>query len=255
MGSCNFDESTGVSVSVVSHGQMDLVQMLLADIAGVCYDTPVEVILTQNLPQEIVAHEVGYPFPLTVIHNKSPMGFGANHNQAFSHSKGKYFCILNPDVRFAHNPFPALIAQLAQAGVALVAPQVLSPEGVTEDSARRFPTPLRIVKKLWPGSVNMDYVLGDAPIFPEWVAGMFMLLTRERYLEVNGFDPRYFLYYEDVDLCARLRERGYSIALVPEAKVIHQARRSSHRELKYLRWHLGSMLRFFLSQACRKLDR
>jgi hypothetical protein len=82
---------------------------------------------------------------------------------------------------------------------------------------------------------------------------MFMLFPACTYQSVGGFDERYFLYYEDVDLCARLRLLGHEIVLCPDATVMHHARRASHRNFRYLRWHLGSMARFFLSPAYRQV--
>jgi len=81
------------------------------------------------------------------------------------------------------------------------------------------------------------------------VAGMFMLIPTKIFQRIGGFDERYFLYYEDVDLCARLRVSGHVVRFCPNARVVHEARRQSHRSLRYLRWHITSMLRFFFSSA------
>jgi N-acetylglucosaminyl-diphospho-decaprenol L-rhamnosyltransferase len=103
------------------------------------------------------------------------------------------------------------------------------------------------------GCKGGDYIVKDEAIFPDWVGGMFMLFRRETFEQSGGFDQRYFLYYEDVDLCARLRLRGYEVAICPGAKVVHHAHRSSHRSFKYMAWHLASMLRFFLSVPFLKI--
>lgn len=84
-----------------------------------------------------------------------------------------------------------------------------------------------------------------------------MLFPRHIFERLNGFDQSYFLYYEDVDLCARMRLLGYEVVLCPDAKVIHHAHRSSHRNFRFLLWHLSSMMRFFFSPVywrvqCRK---
>jgi len=84
---------------------------------------------------------------------------------------------------------------------------------------------------------------------------MFMLLRRDAFAAVGGFDARYHLYYEDVDLCARLRLAGYDIRLVPSASVVHLARRQSRRDIRYLLWHLRSMTRYILSGTRRKVGK
>ena len=80
-----------------------------------------------------------------------------------------------------------------------------------------------------------------------------MLFPSGIFERLGGFDERYFLYYEDVDICGRLRLQGHEVVLCPQAKVTHHAQRTSHRSVRYLRWHLTSMLRFFFSSVYRRL--
>jgi len=82
-----------------------------------------------------------------------------------------------------------------------------------------------------------------------------MMFPRSVFSLLQGFDERYFLYYEDVDICARLNLAGFPVAVLPECTVVHHAQRSSHRSLRYLRWHISSMMRFFMSPVYRELKR
>lgn len=243
-----------ISISVVSHLQIQLIAKLLADINSYCNASKVEVILTLNLAEEIPFNSDDFAFPVKIIRNINPLGFGANHNQAFLQSTGRYYCVVNPDIRMNGDPFMQLIACLSDASVGVVAPIVLGANGEVEDSARRFPSPFKILCKVFGGCKGGDYWMADKPFYPDWVGGMFMLFPRGVYEQLGGFDQRYFLYYEDVDICARLRLRGYEVLLCTDANVIHEAQRSSHRNLRYLRWHLTSMMRFFLSLAYWKLN-
>jgi len=233
-----------VSISIVSHRHGALVHDLLRDIARHC--PGIEVLLTINVEETLPFDSAQFAFPLRVIRNAVPKGFGANHNAAFRKAAGQYFCVLNPDIRLTADPFPVLIAALAEAGVGVAAPRIVNPDGETEDSARRFPTPWAIVRKAFAGVPHHDYEITNVPLRPEWVAGMFMLFRSAVFGEIAGFDERYFLYYEDVDLCRRLRSRGYDVRLVPSVSAVHDARRQSRGNLRHLRWHLASMLRFFL---------
>jgi GT2 family glycosyltransferase len=161
--------------------------------------------------------------------------------------------VLNPDVRLESDPFPALTRALADERVGVAAPVVLAPGGEIEDSARRYPTPLSVAKKAFARRPALDYAVGQQPFSPDWVGGMFMLFRREVFERAGGFDERYFLYYEDVDLCRRLAALGYRVELVPAARVVHHARRRSHgRDLRHALWHLASMLRYFTSAPARK---
>jgi N-acetylglucosaminyl-diphospho-decaprenol L-rhamnosyltransferase len=233
-----------LSVSVVSHGQMALVEALLNDIQQHCQSTNLELILTLNETEVWQVDLDRYSFPVTLIQNVRPQGFGANHNQAFQAAKGQFFCVLNPDVRLPTNPFVHLLPVLQQPDVGVCAPRVVDGSGLVEDNARRFPSPYAIVCKAL--GVKRDAAVAD-PHAPDWVAGLFMLFRSETFARLKGFDARYFLYYEDVDLCARLSLSGLRVALSPAVTVVHLAQRTSHHSFRYFRWHVASMLKFFLS--------
>ncbi len=244
--------SVEVSVSIVSHGQISLVTGLLHDIEAYCKGTRLEVILTLNLPEQSQLMD-SFPWPCRIIRNTQPKGFGENHNQAFELATGDFFCVLNPDVRFTENPFRELVKCLNKPLVGVAAPLVVNSDAGIEDSFRRFPTPMRVLGRLKREVRMLDYSVGSEVIYPEWVAGMFMLFPRQIFSKLSGFDEQYFLYYEDVDICARLSLLDLKVALSPQATVVHHAQRDSHRSFRYFRWHLRSMSRFFLSPVYRQL--
>jgi len=241
------ENAAQVTVSIVSHGHGALVLSLLADLATHC-GHGIGVILTLNLPESLTISEGAYPFQVKLIRNQAPKGFGANHNAAFTENRSPYFCVLNPDIRIGENPFPQLVEELRNVKVGVVAPRILDPDGNIEDSARRFPTPWFIVRKLFGLTAELDYRIEQTTLSPDWEAGMFMLFRKDVYAELAGFDERYFLYYEDVDLCRRLRKRGYDVRLLPCVSAVHDARRESRRSLRHLRWHLTSLLRFMVTR-------
>lgn len=244
-----------ISVSIVSHRQADMVRELLVDINNVCHDCSLEVILTLNLPESLNLNTCDFSFPVLMHSNAIPKGFGENHNQAFRLASGDYFCVMNPDIRLNRNPFEALLASSVDSGIGMVAPVVLGADGAPEDSARHFPTFTKILKKIFTKSWTSDYVMQDKPIDVDWAAGMFMLFPRSVFERIKGFNERYFLYYEDVDICARLHLAGLRVVVCPAARVVHHAQHSSHRSLKYLRWHLTSLIRFLTSPEYRQLKR
>ncbi|MFZ4480564.1 MAG: glycosyltransferase [Rhodoferax sp.] len=245
--------TTDISISVVSHSQIDLVSDLLTGLKAYCSALRFELILTLNLAETLPFTLESFPFPIRLIENPSPLGFGANQNQAFTQASGRYFCVINPDIQLECNPFAPLLACIEHSGAGVIAPAVVGEDGALEDSARRFPTPWMILRKFFGAVLAHDYVIRDSLVYPDWVAGMFMMFPRELFERLEGFDERYFLYYEDVDICARLRRLGYAAVVCPQARVVHRAQRHSHRNFRYLRWHLQSMLRFFLSDAWRRI--
>lgn len=233
--------SQQISVSIVSHSHgtmvVDLVQQLLR-----CSEVS-QVLVTCNVPEAL---DLPSDPRIRRIDNKLPKGFGANHNAAFALCHAPYYCVLNPDVHLGNNPFPVLLDCLGDS-VALCAPLVTSPDGAIEDSARRFPSFMGLFAKLC-GVSDGRYRYGrnDDPFSPEWVAGMFMLFQAADYKALGGFDEKYFLYYEDVDLCVRLWRTGRRIEFCPRAVVVHAAQRASHRDPHHLAWHVSSMVRYFL---------
>jgi len=242
-----------VSISVVSHDQMGLVVHLLDGLESHCRPVQIEVILTLNLNESLSFDPGAYSYPIIVLRNACPKGFAANHNQAFTHASGRNFCVINPDIRFSSEPFGNLLACLEDISVGAVAPLVWGKGGNLEVTARRFPSPLKLLGKLVGMGWQQDYLLDCDPVYPDWIGGMFMLFPRRVFDQLAGFDERYFLYYEDVDICARLRLLGYQVEICTAASVIHHAQRQSHHDFRYLSWHVGSIARFFLSPVYWKL--
>ena len=237
-----------LTVSVVSHQHGHLIHNLLDDLqllnAG-----HIEVILTLNAVEKLPFNCDTYDFPIQIISNARPKGFGANHNAAFQLKKGRWFCVLNPDIRLKTDPFPNLLECLRDERVALVAPVIVDRHGNIEDSARRLPSPLGVVKKAFQRDLRKDYAVGRDAIMPDWVAGMFMLFSSDRFEQIGGFNEKYYLYYEDVDICTRLKLAGHKIVLCTGVSAIHDARRESHRSINHFLLHLRSFIRFFLSSV------
>lgn len=239
-----------ISISIVSHGHWDLVKLLLADLENV-RAWSFEVLLTFNVPEQ-VRDDLRYSFPLRVIHNESPKGFGANHNAAFGQSRGDFFLIVNPDIRLPGLNITALTTILQSGPVAAAAPLVVAADGAMQDSARRFPTLFRLAWRVVTGDHRPDYRAEQEPIDVDWLAGMFVMFRREAFLSIGGFDERYFMYFEDVDICRRLRKAGWNVVLHPATRVVHDARRASHTDIRHLRWHLSSAAKYFIGGMFRK---
>ena len=227
-----------VNVSITSHRHGALVSGLMGELLE-CPEVE-RVVVTHNLPED-----GALPHSKKVIlkKNSQPMGYGANQNTAFSLAENTFFCVLNPDIQIKSNPFPELLASFSNHKVALVAPKIFTPEGRVEDSARKFPTLRSLLSKAAGGS-NGTY--SELKSSPDWVAGMFMIFRSDVFREIGGFDEMFFLYYEDVDICWRLRQKGYEIKFVPSVEVIHDARRESRKNWRYARWHLASMARYLI---------
>jgi len=232
-----------VTISIVSHGHNHLLPKLVQTLA----ETPSveKILLTFNIPGKDFEFENGTDDKISIINNKDPKGFGSNHNQAFTYCKTKFFCILNPDVEFDTDPFPVLLRCL-NSEYSIVSPVILNANGDVEDHARKFPTLIGLVLKL----LRIDYgtyIHGKSlrTYSPDWIAGMFMLLKSDSYREVGGLHERYFLYYEDVDICLRFRRIGKKVRVCDKTSVTHKAHRDSHKKFKFFILHLKSLIVYF----------
>lgn len=233
-----------ICLSLVSHGQAALGNLLLQDLRGT--QALQRLVITSNVP-EATPWAPSTPAALHLA-NPRPLGFAANHNQAFAHSQEAFFCVANPDIRLPQDPFPRLLARMQDPRVGLVLPLVRSPAGALEDSVRHFPTPVNLLRKAFgghDGRYPLEAVDPHNPVSVEWGAGMFQLFRAEAFRDVGGYDDKFHLYYEDVDICARLWKAGWKVVLSPDVTVVHAAQRASRRNLRYMAWHAGSMARYF----------
>lgn len=236
-------KNSNLTFSIVSHGQINLIKNLLDDLE-VIYANNFDVVLTINIPERKFIPDA-YSFPISVIENDVPKGFGENHNCAFKKSNSNWFVVLNPDIRIKELNFDKLLAPFSDGAVAAVAPLIKSPSGTIEDSARFFPTLKILIVRFLLGARNIDYVFSDDPIIVDWVAGMFIVFRKSSFSAVNGFDcKRYFMYLEDADICYRFKSLGLNVVFNPCVSVIHYAQRASKKNIKHLRWHINSAFRF-----------
>lgn len=242
-----------ITISIVSHRQNGMVNRLLADIGRFCADS-VQLILTENVPDVVALDTSPLRVRSEIVCNASPKGFGANHNAAFAHCGTPFFCVCNPDIHLDADPFEPVLAKFDDCDVGVVGPLVFSPAGAVEDSARHFPTMPLLLRKLVGVPLPLDYPVDRGCVAVEWVAGMFMVFRAAAYRAVRGFDEAYYLYYEDVDICRRLHEQGWSVVYEPGAHVVHAAQRASRKDRHLAMRHLASMMRYLKGPRPSTLD-
>lgn len=234
----------GVCLSIVSHGQHDLASRLLACLCEAPSTAIDRVIYTRNLPEPALdaalVKRIRSIADWQVIDNERPAGFGRNHNAAFSRCQSRHFAVLNPDITWTREPVTVLRDTLdGDQDLGIVAPVVLSPGGRIENTARLLYSPVELAgQKRQPTNHATR---------PAWLAGMFLCFRAQAYAAIGGFDERFHLYVEDVDICSRMRLAGWGLRQVGDAVVVHDAQRASHRSWRHRRWHLAGMLRYWTS--------
>jgi GT2 family glycosyltransferase len=175
--------------------------------------------------------------PARIVRNGTNVGFGAAVNAAARLSAARFLWLLNPDCLVLPGAYTALCEDLAaDAARALAAPTLLNDDGSVQASARGEPSAstglfgrhtlltryfprAAAARRNLPAQDLVDGLPDGADV--DWVMGAAMLLRRDRFDEVRGFDEQYFLYWEDADFCRRLRDRHFRIRYVPRARVRH----------------------------------
>lgn len=243
------------SLSVVSHGHQDSVDRLLADLSEVLDPAAHEILLTRNIPEACGHWDNPWPGLFREINNSSPKGFAANHNAALKMARGPYVAAIDPDLRFSSDPFAMLSRALDDPGVGIVSTRVVDEQHRVVDHARQVPTPPRLLRRYLnprqePYPIDTEHALPQ-----DWIAGLFMALRAETFSQLRGFDERFHMYCEDVDLCVRAWNAGLSVKVVPAAAVQHVARRQTLKHGRHFAWHCRSMLRLWTSDAFRRFSR
>lgn len=214
-----------------------------------------EVLVVNNDDETLndVTDELMEKISFRIMELQKNVGFGRAHNAGFRESQGKFILFLNPDTRILPGALQALLdvfEKNEQIGIA--GPLLVDLAGkVQPDCFGSRHTPLSAVKrKIFKRGKRQEFARGD--IFEtDWVSGGAMLVRRDVFEEMGGFDEKYFMYFEDVDLCLRAKKRGSKIAVVPNALVFHESGKSfaSEREKKkhyyvsqdyYTKKHFGS---------------
>jgi GT2 family glycosyltransferase len=178
-----------------------------------------------------------------LIRNTDNVGFARGVNQGLATTSAPYVLVMNPDCRLVAGAAATLRAALdADTACAIVGPRILNPDGSMQGSARGDPDMLtglfgrtQLLRRFLPflAASRRNVVVDDAvrsgqsSVVVDWVSGACMLARRDALVSVKGFDERYFLYWEDADLCRRLRSRGHHIRFVPGATAIHRVGQSS----------------------------
>jgi GT2 family glycosyltransferase len=226
-----------MAVCIISYNTHDLLRACLHSLAG---ERPDAVIVVDNGSTDGTIEMLKHDFPqVQLCQNPHNAGYGAAANQAIALSNTEDVLLLNSDTQL----IPGALDQLRdvldqQAEVAIAGPRLLNADGSLQPSCYHFPTPLEVfldvanaVKiarrvpplrniylRTWPHNAQREV---------DWVSGAALAIRRRAFDTVGGFDPSFTFYYEETDLCYRLRQAGWSVCFTPAASVVHMGGGSS----------------------------
>ena len=191
------------------------------------------IVVDNASPDDSAAVANSHPAAPKVVRSETNLGFGGGCNLGASNSEADAVFFVNPDARLAAGVSAALVAEFeANARAGAAAPRVVDPTGESRAASAGAEPGLR-------STVGHYLLLGRVPLLrtlfrplhlarperrasPDWVSGAAMLVRREAFVAVGGFDERIFMYMEDVDLCRRLRASGWTVEYLPDVRVEHR---------------------------------
>lgn len=195
---------------------------------------------------------------INYIFNDSNIGFGKAHNIAIRKSEelnSDFHLILNPDIEFDTYVIESIIEKFqTDRQIGLIMPKIVYPDGATQYLCKLIPTPLNLfARRFLPfkslvARQNEKYELrfftyeNEAEI-PS-LSGCFMMIRTSVLTEVNGFDERYFMYLEDVDLCRKIGEKS-KLLFYPRVQITHNFEKGSYKDKKLLNYHITSSIHYF----------
>lgn len=187
------------------------------------------------------------------------IGFGSAHNLILEKIKDNsiFHLVLNPDVSFNKSVIPNLISEFKRdENIVMIAPRVLFLNGDHQYSCRRYPNVIELIvrrfsflKQIFKKIIYKgEYREKDLtkPFFAEYLTGCFQLYITKEFIHLNGFDERYFLYMEDVDICKKIDSLGKTKLYFPNEEIFHILKQGSSKDLNLFLRHTSSAIKYFL---------
>lgn len=209
----------------------------------------------------VIRNHFGSNERVRIIETPSNRGFGAGYNAGVSYASGEYIFVNNPDKLMQSGGLQTLMQQMeTDSSIGIIAPKLLHGDGTHRQSIRRFPRIVDILSrrsvlgKLCPKALSQYLMLDadrDSTQDVEWVVGGCFMIRRDLFTELGGFDERFFLFFEDTDLCRRVRSLGKRIVYFPSVTVADKRDRLSGQSFwdlifkKTGRIHILSAFRYF----------
>ncbi len=236
-----------VSVIVVNYRSREktrgcLLSLRKADFSGILH----EIIVVDNSEENDFDEAFRKEFPeATFLWSGKNLGMGSGNNCGARDAKGSFFLILNPDTVIRPDVVRVLFNFMKdREDVGIAGPKLLNPDGTLQYSCLRFP-------KLWTPILRRTFLGRFAPRHlgrylmtdfdhgsernVDWMIGSCLMIRADFYRKAGGFDERFFMYFEDIDLCRRSWRGGLRVVYYPRAVVVHDHARGSAR----MRWFIA----------------
>lgn len=239
-----------LSIIILNYNVRYFLELCLKSVQAAITNLDAEIIVVDNDSSDESCMMIKGLFPdVILIENKVNYGFSKGNNIGVAIAKGEYICILNPDIVVAENTFETLLnsAETIE-NIGIMGCRLVDGSGAfLPESKRNVPFPIIALKKIMGNSKDYyanqigEFKIGNVPIF----VGAFMLMKKEVFELVNGFDEDYFMYGEDVDLSYRIHKLGYNNIYNGNITAIHFKGESTLWDKNYVERFYGAMQVFY----------
>lgn len=248
-----------ISIVIVSWNVRDLLIACLRSLSRYV-QTPHEIILVDNHSTDGTIDAVRRDFPsVIVVTNDHNAGFARANNQGWQKAHGQYVCFLNPDTEFINDPFASLITYLRQhQQTGAIGPKLLNADRTHQLSVRRYPKfsdqCLILLKLRWLGSMLPPLRKYQFPpesqateaVKVDQIMGACIVMPRTVLADAGSFDEGFWIWFEEVDLCRRLKLKGHQVVYYPQAELIHHGGQSFVQHMSVMKqlWYMKSLSRY-----------
>jgi len=238
----NMEKQFDVSIVIVSFNTLAVLRECLQSVYREVGSLRVQVIVVDNASSDGSPAMIEREFPdVVLILSDVNLGFGRANNLGFEAARGRYVVLLNSDAFLSGGSLERSVAHMdAEPSAGLGGGRLIGRDGSKQPSARMFPTvwndlivlsgfAARFPQSRFFGRFDRTWANEDAAAAVDWVPGAYSIIRAEALAAAGPFDPRFFLYYEEVDLCKRIKQKGYSIWYWPDVSVVHIGGESSRQ--------------------------
>lgn len=183
---------------------------------------------------------------LHIINNETNEGFARACNKAAAIAQGKMLFFLNPDTRIISGSIKSLADTIHDSSVGIVSPQIITPSGEIQAWSAGYEISLWEIlcnnfgfirsKRLWEKNSKAQ---------PDWTSGAALAINQSLFKKITGFDENFFMYFEDVDLCKRVRDESLKILILPSVQVLHVGGQSSSCSIQQKKYYYASQDYYF----------
>lgn len=223
-----------LSILIVTYNSASLIGRLLSHLAQEIKTLAAEVIVVDNASRDGTAALVRANHPwVRLIASEENLGFAAGNNRAARQAQGRYLLLLNPDALPQAGALRLGLDLLERhADVGLAGGELLAPDGSRQPSARMFPRlrdelftlsglAARFPHNRFFARLDRRWANADQEAVVDWIPGAFVFIPTQVFVGLGGFDERFFMYYEEVDLCRRIQQQGLTVRYWPALKAVH----------------------------------